>query len=118
VQYQNDTILRLIEQMGGLIRRALEQMRESGNDEPYRLADEAVGLAMGMDPGLVAHLSPQALTSVLELSSADDRVLQLLAQAFEMQASICQSRGDLTEGALRASQAAAVRALLDPARGN
>jgi len=118
VRYQDDTILRLIEQMGGLIRRALESMRESGNVESYELADEAVGLALGMEPDLVARLSPQALTSMLEISTHDDRVLLLLAEALELESSICEGRGDLIEAKLRSDQANAVRHLLDPARAN
>ena len=46
MQYQSDYILRLIEQMGSLIRRALEMERRGGNDQPYDLAGEAIGLAL------------------------------------------------------------------------
>ncbi len=118
MRYQDDTIVRLIEQMGGLLRKAQERMREGDYQESYELASEAVGHALGMDPGLVARLSPQALTSALEITAHDDRVVLLLAEALEMESRACESRGDLIEAKLHADQAVALRNLLDPARAN
>jgi hypothetical protein len=118
VRYQDDTVLRLIEQMGALVRGARTLMREGATDAPYLQANEAVGLALGVDPDLISRLSPQALTSMLEISNHDERVLLLLAEALELESAICQSRGDLMEAELRADQAAAVLHLLDPARAN
>jgi len=115
--YQSDEVLRLIEQMGALVRRALERM-QGGEEEPYALANQAIGLALGTDPELVSDLSPQGLASMLEISNIDDRVLVLLADALEVESEVCQIGGRLIEARLRAEQAAAVRRLLDPDRAN
>jgi len=118
MRYQGDTVLRLIEQMGGLIRRALERLHDSSNDEPLELANEAIALALGMDSDLVSQLSPQSLVSLLEVSNPDDRVVTLLADALEVQSEISQARGSLIEARIRAEQSDAVRRMLDPSRAN
>jgi len=118
VQYQNDYVLRLIEQMGALIRRAMEQSRTGGSEETYELAEQALGLALDMDPRIAARLSPQSLASMLELSSLDDRVLELVAQALEVEAEAREFDGGVVEARLRRDQAAAVRGLVDPTRAN
>jgi len=118
VQYQSDYILRLIEQMGSLIRQALEEARSGASDEPYELAEQALGLALDIDPSVAARLSPQSLASMLDLSSLDDRVLELVAQALEVEADAREKDGGVMESTLRREQAAAVRALVDPQRAN
>lgn len=118
MQYQSDYILRLIEQMGTLIRRALERADASEAEESYELLSEVVGLALDADPRLVSNLAPQSLVSLLEIESTDDRVLGLLAQAFESAAGLCERDGDIARAALKRDQAKAVRQLLDPSRAN
>ena len=118
MQYQNDYILRLIEQMGALIRQAMEQARSGGADQTYELAEEALGLALDIDPAVAARLSPQSFASILELSSLDDRVIELVAEALEVEADAREIDGGVLERQLRREQAAAVRGLLDPRRGN
>ncbi len=118
MQYQSDYILRLIEQMGALIRRALEQVGIGSAEEPYELLEQAVGLALDMDPSLAARLSPQSLRSIVEMSTLDDRVLALLADALDATADISEREGALADATLRRDQAVAVRSLLDPLRAN
>jgi hypothetical protein len=118
LQYQSDYILRLIEQMGGLIRRATEKMRTGGAEEPYELADQAIGLALDMDPSIASRLSPQSLASLLELGNLDDRVVELVAQAIELEADVLQSGGELIAADVRRDQANAVRSLLGPMHAN
>ena len=38
-----------------------------------------------MDPGLASRLSPESLVSLLELGGLDDRVIELVAQAIELE---------------------------------
>jgi len=118
VLYQSDYILRLVEQMGSLIRRALDKVRAGGAEEPYELAEQALGLALDLDPTVVARLSPSSLVSLLELNNLDDRVLELVAEALDVQALVLESGGELMEAGLRRDQADAVRRLLDPGRAN
>jgi hypothetical protein len=118
MQYQSDYVLRLIEQMGGLIRRATEQMRSGGAEEPYELADQAIGLALDIDPAVASRLSPQSLVSLLELSNLDDRVIVLVAEALELEAEVLQSSGEMIAADVRREQASAVRSLLGPTHAN
>lgn len=114
MQYQTDYILRLIEQMGDLVRRALAQTRAGGAEEPYELADRAIALALDMDPELIARLSPQSLASLIDINNLDERVIELMAQAMDLEAEILQGQGELVASVQRRDQAAAVRALLGP----
>lgn len=118
MQYQSDYILRLIEQMGSLIRRALERLGVAEDEEPYELLQEAVGKALDMDPELASRLAPQSLKSLLEIENPDERVLQLMVEALELSAVLLDGRGDMVEASLRREQADAVRSLLDPSRAN
>jgi len=53
--YQSDYVLRLIEQITGLIRRAMEKMGLGDAEEPCELAGQAIGLALGLDPALASR---------------------------------------------------------------
>lgn len=116
--YQSDYVLRMIEQIGSLIRRALESMRLGGAEESYELAEQAIGLAVDLDPQVAARLAPASLASLLELNNLDDRVIELVAEALDIQALALEGGGELIEASLRRDQAVAVRTLLDPNRAN
>lgn len=118
VQYQNDYVLRLIEQMGGLIRHALELLRLGESEQPYELAEQAIGLALEIDPALTGRLSPQSLVSMIELTNLDDRVIELVADSFIVQAEALEASGEIVEAGVRREQGEAVRALLNPNRAN
>jgi hypothetical protein len=110
--YQTDYVLRLIEQLGAMIRKALEKLGAKDPEEPCRLAGQAIGAALAMDPALASSLSPQSLVSLLELSEADSRVIELVAQAIEVEATELENRGDVVASEFRHQQANAVRSLL------
>ena len=118
VQYQSDYVLRLIEQMGGLIRRAMERFRVGSDEEPYEMAGQALSLALEMDPRTIERLAPQSLVALLEMTSLDDRVIVMVAEAIELQAEVLERQGELVGAGVRRQQAEAVRTLLDPARAN
>lgn len=118
MRYQDESVLQVIDRMSELIRSAHDRLHAGGVESPYDLADQAVGLALDMDPAAVSHVSPQSLASVLEMSNPDDRIVTLLAEALEIEASYCQANGRLIEADLRVRQAASVRSVLDPNRAN
>lgn len=118
MQYQSDYVLRLIEQMGSLIRRAMERYNVGSDEEPYELAADALGLALELDPQTIERLSPQSFAALLEMKSVDERVLDLVVQALEVQADALQREGELVDSHVRLQQAAAVRGLMDPGRAN
>jgi hypothetical protein len=101
---QSDYVLRLIEQMGGLVRRAKEKLHIVDAEEPYEVSGQAIGLALGIDPSLASRLSPQSLVSLLKLGSLDDRV----------EAGALQTGGNATAAEVRREQASAARSLLGP----
>lgn len=118
MQYQSDYVLRLIEQMGSLVRRALDLLREGDSEETYELAEEAVGLALDMDPTLAARLSPQSLASLVEMNNLDDRVIELVGTALRVQGDVLEREGELVQARVRRDQSKAVLDLLDPSRAN
>jgi len=110
MQYQSDYILRLIEQMGGLIRRAMERLRTgAGADEPLELTQEALGLVIDMDPETFVRLSPQSMVTILEIGGFDERVATRVAETLEAQAEIYEVMGEFSLAVARREQAAAVR---------
>jgi hypothetical protein len=114
LSYQSDYVLRLIEQMGALIRRAMAKLGEGAAQEPCEVAGQAIGLALGMDSSVASRLSSQSLVSLLELSRLDDQVIKLLAQAIELEAEVLQGNGEMIGAGVRREQASAVRSLLGP----
>lgn len=118
MQYQSDYVLRLIEQMGSLIRRAMERLGVGESEQTYDLTTEAIGLALDIDPGVAGRLSPATLVSLLELNNADDRVISLVAEALDLEATALESAGEVLEAGIRRDQAAAVRGMRDPRHAN
>ena len=98
--------------MAELVRRAAEKAGLKTTGEPSEVADQAIGLALDMDPGLASRLSPESLVSLLELGGVDDRVIGLVAQAIELELEASRpaaTRSRLNSGALRRT---AVRSLI------
>lgn len=118
MQYQSDYILRLIEQMGSLIRSALSRVGLGRDGEALEEVEQAVGLALDLDPAVARRLSPDSLAALIEINVSDDRVLALVAEALELEAEILERDAEMLEAELRRAQAGAVRALLDPGRAN
>ena len=110
--YETDYILRLIEQLSSLVRGALERLGLKKAEAGTEIAGRAIGLALGIDPDLAARLSPQSLASLLRLGDLDDRVLELVVQAIDIEAGELQSRGETDAAETRRRQAGAVRSLL------
>lgn len=118
MQYQSDYVVRLIEQLGGLVRRALEMSRLGIDEEPYELADEAIAIALDINPATSGQLSPHSLAALLDMRNLDDRVVQLVADALTVQGDVLERSGDMVTAAVRRDQAEAVQHLLDPNRAN
>ena len=110
---QQDYVLRLIEQLGAMIRAALARFREKGPEERLELAGQAIGLALSMGPLMAANLTPASLTALLTLGEVDSRVMALLQQALDIEATAHEDRGDYATAMLRRDQAEAIRSLLE-----
>jgi hypothetical protein len=119
LQYQNDYVLRLIEQMGAALRLATRRFAEgASSQESIEATDEAIGAVVDMDPKLFLRLSPPSMASLLEISNLDDRLVAQLGEALLLQADILQGEADMVSAGVRREQAAAVLASLDPDRAN
>ena len=120
--YQADYVLRLIEQLSGLVRGAKQRRgiakpakaEEIVSDRvaPDELAGEVIGLVLGIDPLVASRLSPQTLAAMLELGDVSPEVLPLLAEAIELDAGALEACGCWAEAETRRDQAAAVRSLI------
>jgi hypothetical protein len=113
VQYQTDYIMRLVEQLGSVIRKTVERLGLRQAEEPVTLASEAIGLALDMDPETASELTPQSLVSLLELRGLDRRVVELVHQAIEIEAVALEDRGEVVAAMFRREQADALQSLLD-----
>lgn len=119
MEYQEDYMLRIIEQMGAALRDASRRFSEGASaDESIEATSDAIGLAVEVPSEIFLQMSPQSMVSLLEMSAADDRVYAKVAEALLLQADVLQAEGSLIEAAARREQAAAVRDFVDPARAN
>ena len=119
MEYQNDYVLRLIEQMGAALRLAERRFAEGASaEESLESTDEAIGAVIDMDPQLFLRMSPPSMVSLLEISNLDERLVTKLGEALLLQADILQSEADLIEAGVRREQAAAVLESIDPGRAN
>jgi hypothetical protein len=110
--YQADYVLRLIEQLSGLIRGARQRLGLAKPAESEEVAGQAIGLVLGMDPLVASRLSPQTLAAMLELADVHPDVLPLVAEAIELEGEALEAGGRAAEAETRRAQAAAVRPLL------
>jgi len=119
VQYQDDYILRLVEQLGSMMRLAFSRFREGqSSSEPLDVTNQAIQMIVDVEPELFVKFSPQSMVAFLELSGFDDRLVTKLSEALNMQAEILESEGALVMAGIRREQATAVQASIDPRRAN
>jgi hypothetical protein len=109
---QQDYILRLIAQIAAMLRAAVSRQGDKGSEERPELAGEAIGLALSMDPPMAANLTPASLSAMLTLGEVDSRVMALLQQALDIEATAYDDRGDYASAMLRRDQAEVIRSLL------
>ncbi len=63
--FQSDYILRVIEQLGVLVRAMLDALREARPEEALRLSEEALGLGLGLDADVALALTGEGLLSFM-----------------------------------------------------
>jgi len=119
VQYQSDYILRVIEQMGAVLREASARLRGGeGSDETFALIEGAIEFVVDMDAKLFLRLSPQAMLSFIELSDLDDRVVGKLAETLELEADVLDSEGSIVEARVRREQSKVLISTIGPMHAN
>ena len=119
MQYQDEYILRLVEQLGSMMRLAFSRFREGqSSSEPLDVTKQAIQMIVDVDADLFVRFSPQSMVSFIELSGFDDRLVVKLAEALSLQAEILESEGAIVLAGVRREQAAAVMESIDPERAN
>jgi len=63
--YETDYILRIIQQMGAILRRMMEQVRDEEPGEVYESSREALQLLLGLPPTLADSLTADGLVALL-----------------------------------------------------
>ena len=63
--YETDYILRIIQQMGAILRRMMEEMRGERPGEVYDTSREALQLLLGIPPTLTDSLTAEGLVALL-----------------------------------------------------
>jgi len=63
--YETDYILRIIQQMGAILRRMMEQMRDEEPGEVYETSREALQLLLGLPPTLADSVTAEGLVALL-----------------------------------------------------
>ncbi|HEY5549038.1 MAG TPA: hypothetical protein VIL17_05540 [Coriobacteriia bacterium] len=63
--YETDYILRIIQQVGAILRRMIEQMRGEHPGEVFETSREALQLLLGLPPSLADSLTADGLVALL-----------------------------------------------------
>ena len=109
--YQADYVMRLIEQLSGVI-RAMKDRLSGGKPHAAEKTDEAatqaISLVLDVDPLVASRLSPDTLAMMLRLGDVHPDVLPLLAEALELDVQALLAEGRTAEAEARRAQAAAV----------
>lgn len=119
MEYQNDYLVRVIEQMGAALRVAAQLFSQGAPaEESIGATNRVLGLGVDIPPDLFVRMSPQSMVSLLEVSSSDDRVIAKIADALMLQSDVLMTEGFLIEAGVRRDQAGALLDFIDPARAN
>jgi len=70
--YETDYILRIIQQMGAILRRMIEELRGEKPSEVYETSREALQLLLGVPPTLTDSLTAEGLVALLSTGGAFD----------------------------------------------
>jgi hypothetical protein len=63
--YETDYILRIIQQMGAILRRMIEELRGEHPGEVFETSREALQLLLGLPPSLADSLTTEGIVALL-----------------------------------------------------
>lgn len=104
--FEQDYIMRLFINFAKAIRRSMEQA--NGQKDPVTAAEmleEAIGQATEIDNEVFLSLAPESMSSILQVSGTDPRVIEYIARSLLLEASYLREGGKPELAALRESQA-------------
>ncbi len=108
---EQDYLMRIIAQLLGAIRRSME--RAAGEEDPdgaAHMLDEAVGDAADLDGEALLSLSPDSLTSILQVSGVDPHLTGYIARSLLLSSRYHGEAGHAELSSLRRGQAFALAA--------
>jgi hypothetical protein len=107
--FQSDYILRMIEQMGAVLRRIIDRLAAQRPDEALALTDEAVGLALDVDPETALQLTGEGLLMLMGGGGEPDpKQALLLGEALVLRARARLDLGQPSEARIELSRARVV----------
>ncbi len=93
--YETDYILRIIQQMGAILRRMMEELRGERPGEVYETSREALRLLLGIPPTLTDSLTADGLVALLSPGGMfDPERGRLAAEVFVRRAQAGKLAGD------------------------
>jgi hypothetical protein len=111
--FQSDYILRMIEQMGEMLRRIIDRLAEQRPEEALELTDEAVGLALDVDPDTALQLTGDGLLMLMGGGGEPDpKQALLLGEVLALRA---QARWDMGQTGQALQEAERARTILQAA---
>ena len=102
--FENDYIMRMILQLGMILRRSWFKKYEHFSDERDDI-ERAIGDAVDMDPKLLLSLTPESVVSMLQLGSFDKQLGGYVVRALYYEADLLEEHGLLGTADLRRAQA-------------
>ncbi|MDY0087367.1 MAG: hypothetical protein RBS78_02255 [Coriobacteriia bacterium] len=93
--YERDYILRLITQVGQMLRSMLHALRERRPEDSLEIARDAIGALLETDSDLADALTGEGLATFLAAGGHPDVLRsRLLGEVFVLRAEACQAIGD------------------------
>jgi hypothetical protein len=114
--YQKDYILRIIEQMGALLRAMVSGIREQRPQDVREASREALTLLLGLPPEVTDSLTPDGLVTVLSVGGRFESTRGVLAAEVYVRRAQADTIAGLSESAIR-DRARAARLLEEVVAG-
>lgn len=93
--YENDYILRVVDQIGIMIRAMLDDLRANKTGEVYETSREALQLLLGLPPTVVEKLTAEGYVAMLSMGGAfDAKRGRLAAEVLARRAQAAEQAGD------------------------
>jgi len=119
MRYPMEDRYHVLDQLEALVVQARDRFRNTGDAMgSLELSSQAIEIATSMEPSTFLTLDPPSMSSFLEMSNTDDRVITIIADAIESQAEVADGSGLFVEASARREQATAVRELVGPLHEN
>lgn len=110
--YEQDYILRIIQQMGVMLRAMIAGIREQRPDDVRATSREALTLLLGVPPELTDSLTPEGLITLMSVGGVFEAKRGLLAAEVFVRRAQADAMSGLTESAA-ADAARALRLLAE-----